>query len=946
MLKKGRKILFSILVIGFCLIYFPVYAWQTGGYTGEGGTTGGGTSIDAMTDGGSGFNSGVYLFQLVYRPQGKNFYEIGKCVVVNTNQQGKYKIRDIDRKARSTAEANGCSYGSKNGSLLSIANEIHNNGGVDNIPVISEKEYATKLVAEFGLKFDNLNLRGSTPGNYNSYGYRILVQKLTCFGYSSSDLTTWCAVLWPRKAWAKQNPNLGLFGGSYQGDLYTTQDDIGIRNASERRSGWYPTTGNGSDLGRAFADVNRGEGYNIIGFDDNMFGGYDYTIDAACVGCDVSNSDNLAYYIQDTNDWDAIFASPGNTDNKNVRTYYDKGNDVFCREEYKVYFPNMNNQIDVGTGRYFTVNVSADELLGVGHSTFPNFKPVKVIKVRECRVNPNSGKSAEQISNALYAFEAKSKSDFSTKLGKVSFRYNETYKDSRYNMNDAEEMEPYDEGTYTVDVSGNMLLMTASREYTLPPNYYRYIGKDGLPVKGVPSNINQYIDLGFSSLPVSYENKGENGKAGDIQFAFELPTNDRYSKLNKAYQSDNKYLATNNPDGNLYQKFLTSELDENDKKLLEQSACAIMFGYDPSVGSPFYNCAEDRDTNSIGESGHNCVDRNKLSLTGNKTQGYSCIILSDGADNQCYIDQKTGTYYGVNGTAVSKEQYYIDCPCKDEADASDLGVDWNPVKKMCCPEGATYNEETGECDGGTGGSCKTEEDAKRLGREWNVMHKYCCPVGTKYNSNTGKCDQTNSTKCHIKDGKYYDHDGKQITKEEYNIICPEPDITYECPPEKCKNGCCPDGSCAPMPDGTCPGPGGIDVIYRTIDLEDPFPGQNAENRETGSNWCSYNIKFQKFSCAYNNTAVKEYITRENNGIKNGSKVYNEDHVLYEVTLDAKTINKVRSYNDDHKYDDWTLKCLDNGKACQSEFLEEEVDVSGKCASTTKDSFYTCDDDLL
>ena len=65
MLKKGRKILFSILVIGFCLIYFPVYAWQTGGYTGEGGTTGGGTSIDAMTDGGSGFNSGVYLFQFV-----------------------------------------------------------------------------------------------------------------------------------------------------------------------------------------------------------------------------------------------------------------------------------------------------------------------------------------------------------------------------------------------------------------------------------------------------------------------------------------------------------------------------------------------------------------------------------------------------------------------------------------------------------------------------------------------------------------------------------------------------------------------------------------------------------------------------------------------------------------------------------------------------------------
>ena len=32
----------------------------------------------------------------------------------------------------------------------------------------------------------------------------------------------------------------------------------------------------------------------------------------------------------------------------------------------------------------------------------------------------------------------------------------------------------------------------------------------------------------------------------------------------------------------------------------------------------------------------------------------------------------------------------------------------------------------------------------------------------------------------------------------------------------------------------CPGPGGVDVIYRTIDLEDPFPGQAADKRNTGS----------------------------------------------------------------------------------------------------------------
>ena len=148
-----------------------------------------------------------------------------------------------------------------------------------------------------------------------------------------------------------------------------------------------------------------------------------------------------------------------------------------------------------------------------------------------------------------------------------------------------------------------------------------------------------------------------------------------------------------------------------------------------------------------------------------------------------------------------------------------------------------------------------------------------------------------------------------------------------------------------MPDGTCPGTGGIDVIYRTIDLENPFPGQNAEQRNTGANWCSYNIKTQQMDCKYNNQTVKNYITRERGGTTNGGKVYREDHVLYEVTLDTATINSIRNYNDQNKYDDWDLNCLDNGKACISDFLRSEVDTTGECANASKSTFYTCDKDV-
>ena len=215
-----------------------------------------------------------------------------------------------------------------------------------------------------------------------------------------------------------------------------------------------------------------------------------------------------------------------------------------------------------------------------------------------------------------------------------------------------------------------------------------------------------------------------------------------------------------------------------------------------------------------------------------------------------------------------------------------------------------------------GGSCKTEEDANRLQVSWNPITKSCCAEGTEFNPETGKCAGANETE-------------------------------YVCPASDCPYGCCPSGECAPMPDGTCPGGGGIDVIYRTIDLEDPFPGQGAERRETGANWCSYNIKTQEINCKYNNNTVKNYITREKNNKKNGYKVYDDDHVLYEVNLDSKTISSIRRYNDKNKYDDdWISECYDNGKACKSKFLREYSSViTGKCKSTSLSNFYTCDKDV-
>ena len=91
-------------------------------------------------------------------------------------------------------------------------------------------------------------------------------------------------------------------------------------------------------------------------FSTKPFKGYDYSIDAACVNCNSNDDDNKAYIIQDINDWNAIFES-SKSSNKNIKTYFNKGNGVYCREEYWVYLPNVNNTIYVEPGRYVILQI-------------------------------------------------------------------------------------------------------------------------------------------------------------------------------------------------------------------------------------------------------------------------------------------------------------------------------------------------------------------------------------------------------------------------------------------------------------------------------------------------------------------------------------------------------------------------------------------------------------
>ena len=781
------------------------------------------------------------------------------------------------------------------------------------------------IIKELGVSESQMSKESVEEMGWNHKGYRFIAEKLiimTDVGWffansrkemaqvmpnsNSINVTSFYEGLWELRTLANGS-------GVFPGDIRTTKDDINVRYMGAK---WNYNN---------FKNYNSGIGLGIISIGHNPYAEKDYSIDAACVNCNSNDAENKAYIIQDTNDWDAIFASK-DSDNKNVVNYYSKGNGVYCREEYTVYLPNVNNTIYVEPGRYFAVNPSAaalDEV--VSSSAIPVLKPVKVVKKRQCKVNSDENKS--NANTVLNTFRVNSELDFKTKTGTVSFRYNETYEDSRYNMDKAEELYVSEEDdNYEHSISNGTLNMEMTRYYTLPDNYYQYIRKqDGLSMKTKPSsNINYYINVGIPNLPVSFNNTGSStsgdvSKAADIQFAYELPgknnDTDKNSKLYKAYIKDNSYLATDSESGNIYSRYLSGQMKDGDNDLLKKSACAKMYGMNTSG---FSTCAKKKKKNAIGEGSNSCITKNDISKS--TTSGYSCIVLTAGPSDDC----------------------------KTEEDATRLGQDWNPTSQTCCQVGTTYNPTLGKCSNET---CRIE-NGKYYDFNGNEITKEeydkICPAGAT---------------CRIENGKYYDFDGNEITKEEYDEICPS-NLPPYCPEDECPYGCCPSGECAPMPDGTCPGTGGIDVIYRTIDLENPFPGQNAEQRNTGANWCSYNIKTQQIDCKYNNQTAKNYITRERGGTTNGGKVYREDHVLYEVTLDTETINSIRNYNDDHKYDDWTLNCYNrenndgnsntsqdqyirNGTACRSDFLREYLlgKVSGECAGSTVSNFYTCDKDV-
>lgn len=993
---KKRIICLTIFIC--LLVAIPTSIWAiTGGGTGDsgsgGGTGGTGTIANSFFYQFGTNTTAAYKFELAYFDKSGNREILGTVVAQNTGIiKGNKQV--VIQKVKNYANYVNARY-ITSGKLVQLVGDIEAGKAVSDLfsgNRVENAEWILEVILDsntgFGMsEADMQREQDQNPGNMNSYGYRILIQAIQIYGIAGGYSTSFAA---PRKEVANDLLDNGnydgqgihrcvqLFGlaGGYSRELYTEVDDVHISKGTNSSYGigtlptgndfirWCNANGNGYswasylDKTPALGDWQNGLGYNILWFTTDPFVDFDYSVDMAYTDCDNTDPENVAYVIKDTSSWGAILNS-GSSDNGNVQNYFNKGEeghgDVFCRDEFTIYFPNANNQIYVDPGRYFVLYPEQKDLLSlnsVGSSTIPNLKPYKVYRKRECQTNLVQGEKETDAAfiarqqAALSSYEADSKEDFYSNMGTMYFKYNEVYENSKYSMNSPEAMKRYDVYDSDPDKDYKMGMATEGKKvtmtmentnlYKLPKDYYRYVRlSDGLSMHKKPAD--GYKDIGISNLPVSYENQGvklygTTVKLADIQFGYDLPSVG--TKINQAV-TDDSYLATKDPGENIYQQYISGDYSDSVKTQLENSACGILFGFGTDE---FDKCAKERVNDK----------------TPNGGTGLSSVSFSTGSNYICKI--------------LSTESDIPGGGCKTKADADKLGLDWNSKKGYCCPVGTTYNSKTGECDDGFDeNACKTEADADRMGVDWNPKTNSCCPPDTTYHSSTGKCiddpDTPPSTddackteadakkygvdwnpvkrQCCPEGTTYNENTGKCLAGNEIDPVCPESDCPY---------GCCPSGECAPMPtingEPYCPGPGGIDVIYRTIDLEDPFPGQAASNRETGSNWCAWHNGI--FDCSYDNLTVKNVITRQKTQTrKDGSKVYDEGHVLYEITLDSSTIKAIRRYNDKNKYDDWNLVCHDNGKKCYSNFLKEEIGskMGGLCYNVDTSSFDTCNKDV-
>jgi hypothetical protein len=132
-------------------------------------------------------------------------------------------------------------------------------------------------------------------------------------------------------------------------------------------------------------------------------------------------------------------------------------------------------------------------------------------------------------------------------------------------------------------------------------------------------------------------------------------------------------------------------------------------------------------------------------------------------------------------------------------------------------------------------------------------------------------------------------------------------------------------------DGCIPRPKGFNYVYRTIDLDNPFPFTDGTDRQPGYNWRA--IPYTVENVITNNRGVKT------TNVYNLAPMYSFDF----TGANRLKLMEIRNYNKSYKFKNFegNITCK-FGRECRSAFLASDMfsNVIKGCG-TTKDNFFAC-----
>ncbi len=190
------------------------------------------------------------------------------------------------------------------------------------------------------------------------------------------------------------------------------------------------------------------------------------------------------------------------------------------------------------------------------------------------------------------------------------------------------------------------------------------------------------------------------------------------------------------------------------------------------------------------------------------------------------------------------------------------------------------------------------------------------------------------------------------TKKKYECPSNTPnaymDIT-PCVQTKVAQGYSTEGAIQVCESVVCPA--GLKIIYRTIDLANPFPAKDKEHEFSAlsTGMFNYNVKGRYPGTNWNSKLLVSKEILNNRGVKADDLYAKNVTPLYTITLDPKAIGKIRQYNkqqkqNDNGYGDFTLDCTNGSSCISNKFLRQTLGnyfTGGTCKSINKYNFYEC-----